>query len=92
MNGEDLLDTKAREVTRIEIVWVEGAEKAKAAGAFVKARAILFWGGMAEHYKASLHEDPAQVTEDQSAHLRELLLELDKALALADEPSPAPYP
>ena len=84
--AEDLLDTKSREVTRIENLWVEGWERAKNEGNAVKARAILRTGGNAEHYKALLHEDPGQVTEAQSEHLRELLLELEKALQMIGEP------
>ncbi len=84
--AEELLDTHAREISRIENVWIEGWFRAAGEGNAVKARMILLHGGNAEHYLALLHEDPAERTVEQSAHLRELLLELERALTMVGEP------
>lgn len=89
--GEDLILTHAREVSRLEILWVEGWFRAVAQGASDKARAIIRTGTDAEHYLALLAHDPAERTEAQSARLRFLIQELERALELVPV-SGDPYP
>lgn len=89
--AEDLLLLKAEEFTRTEVIAMEQWLAAALAGQPDKARAILRTGSLAEHYRSVLHEDPGQITEAQSAKLRELLDEFNRALLLIDQP-PAPYP
>ena len=88
---EDLLLLKAEAMNRIEVTAWGASLTAWLAGDIDKARTIFRTGGLAEHYRAQLHEDPGQITEAQSAKLTELLDEFNRALELVGEP-PAPYP
>lgn len=85
MNGEDLILTHAREVSRLEILWVEGWARAVDQRAFDKARAIIRTGADAEHYLAMLAHDPAERTEEQSQQLRVLIQELERAIELVPQ-------
>jgi len=91
MNGEDLILTHAREVSRLEILWVENWLRAINLQASDKARAVIRTGADAEHYLAMLAHDPAERTEEQSQRLRELIQELERAIELVPQHGD-PYP
>lgn len=78
----DLILLKAEDFTRTEVVCLEAWLSAAQAGEAEKAHQILRTGLLAEHYRSLLSEDPGQITVAQSAQLKELLDEFNRALRL----------
>lgn len=91
MDPRDHLLVKAEAINALEVTWWGAALRAIQDGLGDKAHAIVQTGGMAEHYRALLHEDPSQITPEQSAQMLHLLEEFDRALRLVGTPG-APYP
>ncbi len=77
---DDLLLHKANEFTATEVVTIEAWEDAANAGNYGLAHDILHAGLLAEHYRSLLSEDPAQITDAQSAQQADLLAKLDELL------------
>ncbi len=84
MDEPDLVLVKAEAFTDIEVVCLESWEAAVNAGHPDKAHEILRTGLLAEHYRSLLSEEPELITDAQSAQLRFLLEQFNRALREVD--------